>query len=333
MMIHSDSPTSSSLIQNTGSQTTQQTSSGPSLVSSSVDSTSTTNSFILTCNPSNVSETSIGQASLNQPISQSLYTELSGVSCVTLSSIGKPQSVSSLKAVSGSALTINGKPEILYIGAEFCPYCAAERWSLIVALSKFGVFTGLEYMMSSSNDIYPNTPTFTFLNATYTSPYISLVTVEAQDRSKAPLQPITSSEQAILDQYDSGISIPFVDISNQFVLVSSQYSPSTLSETTWDQVALQLDNPSNNYAINIDGAANLIISDICAVDGNNPSVICDQSFAKISSFFPAFVPILGNVEIYFETIGILVLLAIALFPISPFTARCLKHRRELALNV
>ncbi|HEX8036257.1 MAG TPA: DUF929 family protein, partial [Ktedonobacterales bacterium] len=31
-----------------------------------------------------------------------------------------------------------GKPQILYIGAEYCPFCAAERWSLIVVLGRFG---------------------------------------------------------------------------------------------------------------------------------------------------------------------------------------------------
>ncbi len=34
-----------------------------------------------------------------------------------------------------------GKPEVLFVGAEFCPFCAAERWPLIVALSRFGHFS------------------------------------------------------------------------------------------------------------------------------------------------------------------------------------------------
>jgi hypothetical protein len=29
-----------------------------------------------------------------------------------------------------------GKPEMLYIGAEFCLYCAELRWPLAVALSR-----------------------------------------------------------------------------------------------------------------------------------------------------------------------------------------------------
>jgi hypothetical protein len=32
---------------------------------------------------------------------------------------------------------------MLYIGAEYCPYCAAERWPLVMALSKFGTFSNL----------------------------------------------------------------------------------------------------------------------------------------------------------------------------------------------
>ncbi len=36
-----------------------------------------------------------------------------------------------------------GKPQFLYIGAEYCPYCAAQRWATIVALSRFGTFSKL----------------------------------------------------------------------------------------------------------------------------------------------------------------------------------------------
>ena len=50
----------------------------------------------------------------------------------------------------GTPLTANGKPEMLYMGAEYCPYCAAERWSMIVALSRFGTFSGLSTVHSST---------------------------------------------------------------------------------------------------------------------------------------------------------------------------------------
>ena len=37
-----------------------------------------------------------------------------------------------------TALTEAGLPEMLYMGAEYCPFCAAERWAMVMALSKFG---------------------------------------------------------------------------------------------------------------------------------------------------------------------------------------------------
>src|SRR6266568_183753 len=52
----------------------------------------------------------------------------------------------------GPLLTASGKPEIVYVGAEYCPFCAAERWALSVALSRFGSFSGLRLIHSSSTD-------------------------------------------------------------------------------------------------------------------------------------------------------------------------------------
>src|SRR6202043_382420 len=51
----------------------------------------------------------------------------------------------------------DGKPEILYVGAEYCPYCAAQRWAVVTALSHFGTFSGLGTTTSSASDVDPNT--------------------------------------------------------------------------------------------------------------------------------------------------------------------------------
>src|ERR1700751_1082336 len=83
---------------------------------------------------------------------------------------GKPKAVTN-----GTPLTANGKPEMLYMGAEYCPYCAAERWAMIQALSRFGTFSGLSAIRSAAKDgagqaeVYPNTATWTFVNSSYTS--------------------------------------------------------------------------------------------------------------------------------------------------------------------
>ena len=72
-------------------------------------------------------------------------------------------------------LTLDGKPGVFYLGGEFCPYCAAERWAIITSMSRFGTFTGLKTMQSSSTDVYPSTQTFTMATATFKSPYITFV--------------------------------------------------------------------------------------------------------------------------------------------------------------
>jgi hypothetical protein len=217
-------------------------------------------------------------------IPNSLYANMAGVSSTTLSSVGTG-GVSSLQAVTGSPspLTSNGKPEFLYIGADYCPYCASERWSIITALSKFGSFTGLEYMLSGdAPEAYPDTSTFTFAHSTYTSQYIAFVSVEIKDRYGNPLQTITSNEQSIMSQYDTSQGIPFIDLGNQFVYVSSQYLPSNINGLSWSQIGSQLDIPSSAVAKSIDGAANTLITALCKIDQGQPASICSQSYANLT---------------------------------------------------
>ena len=72
----------------------------------------------------------------------------------------------------GRTLTSDGKPRIVYLGAEYCPYCATERWAMVNALSRFGTFKNLKITTSSATDVDANTPTFSFYGSTFTSPYI-----------------------------------------------------------------------------------------------------------------------------------------------------------------
>jgi thiol-disulfide isomerase/thioredoxin len=215
----------------------------------------------------------------NSPISSALYQNLTDVSFSTLSSIGTDSATYPTPISSSSPLTLDGKPEILYIGAEFCPFCAAERWSLVIALAKFGNFSNLEYMRSAAND--GNIATLTFLNVNYTSKYVAFVSVENEDRNRNPLQATTQTEQQLWDKYDAN-SYPFIDIGGEYIITSSQFPYSDLYGLNWTQIASQLNNPGSSVAKAIDGAANTLISVICKVDGGNPGSVCSQSFAKLS---------------------------------------------------
>jgi len=186
----------------------------------------------------------------------------------------------------GTLLTGNGKPEVVYVGAEYCPFCAAERWALSVALSRFGSLSGLHLIHSSSTDTDPNTPTLSFFKARYASNYLTFVTTEAQTVSKAPLQPMTSLDKALMGKYDvppyvpsatySG-SFPFVDFGNRYVIDGASYDPALLANLTWQQIGADLAKPSSTVAQAIDGAANHITAAICKITNDRPADVCTST--------------------------------------------------------
>ena len=183
-----------------------------------------------------------------------------------------------LKPVTGGPLTSAGKPEMLYIGAEFCPYCAAMRWPMAVALSRFGTFGNFTGIHSApSPEPYPNTATLTFRSQTYSSPYLSFIPVEHQKVNHGPLQPVTNAQQALWAKYDAspqGLGYPFVDFGNKMVITGPLFSPQVLQGLTWAQVASKLKNPNDPVAQNINGAANYITAAICRMTGNKPASVC-----------------------------------------------------------
>ena len=186
-----------------------------------------------------------------------------------------------ITAISDKALSSNGKPEMLYIGAEYCPYCAAMRWSMAVALSRFGTFTTpLHGIHSSSTDTDPNTPTLTFYQSSYSSPYLTFTPVENETISKTPLQNTTAAQQALWQKYDStaqGLGYPFIDFGNKYVIKLPIYDPGVLAGMTWAQVAAALHNPNSPVAQGALGAANLMTAAICKMTNGQPGNVCTSA--------------------------------------------------------
>jgi hypothetical protein len=225
---------------------------------------------------------------IGTPISTTMYDQLTGVNDSTLQAVGAgSQPTAYLQPESGTLLTSGNKPEVLYMGGDFCPYCAAERWSIIVALSKFGTWKpgSILFMISSDTDQPASVPTFSFSSIGtdgYSSNYISFVAVELYNRDRANYQTPTQQETNLMSQYDPSTGIPFLDIANQYVLNSgSQYSPTDLSGN-WTQIGSQLNTPNTAMAKAVDGAADYLISAICKIDNGNPSSICNQTFAGLT---------------------------------------------------
>jgi hypothetical protein len=201
-------------------------------------------------------------------------------------------------SISGPALTANGKPEVLYLGAEYCPYCAAERWAMIVALSRFGTFSGLATVHSAAAngageaEPYPNTPTWTFVHATYTSKYLTFTPVEEQTNipdsatgTYTTLQTPTKAQEALVTKYDSasGGAIPFVDLGNKYLIAGASYSPQVLAGLSWATIAADLSNPNSAVAKAVDGTANYITAAICQLTGNQPASACTATVKSLES--------------------------------------------------
>lgn len=196
--------------------------------------------------------------------------------------IGTAQNI--LQKISGERLVgPGGRPLVFYYGAEFCPFCAAERWPMIIALSRFGSFTGLATTTSSSTDVFPNTPTFTFRAATFTSEFIEFQAVEVSDRTQKPLQAPTQAQQKLIDKYDSGGTIPFVDAGNKFVIPRSTYQPDPIYGMTWQEIATALQNPASTQAAAVIGSANLVTAAVCVLTSNQPAAVCTPAIQAIEA--------------------------------------------------
>ncbi len=197
-------------------------------------------------------------------------------------------------------LTKDGKPEVLYIGAEYCPYCALERWSLVGALSRFGRFSNLKIIRSSVTDqAGPNIPTFTFAHGvSYTSRYITFVPREMFSNvpdSKtsvgyAPFQTLTKQETALFTNPKlANGGFPFVDFGGVVAQIGAESAdagshpepgPPALSNLSWQQVAHDLSNLRSSQAQMILGGINYDTAAICKITGNKPGSVCGQAIVQ-----------------------------------------------------
>ncbi len=186
-----------------------------------------------------------------------------------------------------------GKPEFLYYGAEFCPYCAGQRWGVVVALSRFGTFTQLPETASTKDDVYPNTATFSFYKSSYSSSYIDFVPIEAEDGQGRPLQTPTPDQQALISKYNalpytqSPGGFPFIDVANQYLAVGPAFVPDVLAGLSQKDIANQLSSTDSNTSKDIMGTANYLTASICAVTKNQPANVCsDSAIQQIEQSLP-----------------------------------------------
>jgi hypothetical protein len=172
----------------------------------------------------------------------------------------------------GSPLYQNGKAELLFIGAQYCPHCAGQRWAVVKALDQFGTFSNLT---SSANDD-GSIPTFDVLNATYTSPYLAFVHRDLEDRDHKPLETLSPDEQSLFSQYDPNGSIPLVVVGG-YDIIGDAYNISDIHGKTFHQVQNGLQHPASSvFAPEINAEANTITALICHADRMRPASACNR---------------------------------------------------------
>ena len=235
----------------------------------------------------------IGDRTTTQPAAtgaaaDQVVTAVTSVPAAVLDQVGAGTGVTPPKRVDAPVLTADGKPRVLYVGAEYCPYCAAERWAVVVAMSRFGTYSGLGQTASSAQDVFPSTATLSFHGASFTSPTVAFTGVETESNEVAgggyaPLDALSPADEQLFSTYDappyveSGGSIPFVDIGGTYLVSGASFSPQVLQGLTHAQVAAALSDPTSPVAKGVDGAANVITAAVCATTSQQPATVCGSA--------------------------------------------------------
>ena len=223
-----------------------------------------------------------------KPAPAAVVTKITTVPTSVITKVGTGSTLGLPKPIDGKPIVVDGKPGVLYIGAEYCPYCATERWAMVNALSRFGTLTGLKITNSSTTDVDPGTKTLSFYGSNYTSDYIHFTGVETEDNNKAKLESLSSAQQTILSTYDaapyvasnSAGSIPFVYFNGEYLISGATYDVGVLQGKTWDQIATAMNDPSSAIAKGAIGAANGITAAICLTTKNQPTNVCSLPVIK-----------------------------------------------------
>lgn len=140
----------------------------------------------------------------------------------------------------------SGKSLVYFMGAGFCPFCAAERWAIVMALERFGKWEGIvEDKSAGQDEKYLNVPTFNLARARYSSEHIEFAGKETADRNFEPLQELDDSDFEILDMYNPDQMIPFLLVDGQYMQVGTGFSPEMIQNMSHEQVRTELSNPES----------------------------------------------------------------------------------------
>jgi thiol-disulfide isomerase/thioredoxin len=193
----------------------------------------------------------------------------------------QPKVLGKFVEVSKDTMRRAGKLFVFFMGAEFCPYCAAERWAIVRSLQKFGQWDGLKQTISAARDEpFLNLPTYDFTKATYTSPHIEFVAREIKDREFRPLQKLLKTEEKLLRKFNPKKEIPFLLIGGRFTQIGSGFAPKIFIGHTFRQTETELKKVESEIRKTIDDEANIISALLC-VSGLPPELCKETGTAEL----------------------------------------------------
>lgn len=172
---------------------------------------------------------------------------------------------------------------LLFIGAGFCPYCAAMRWPVVLTLLRFGQLDHLTLTRSGAYDIDPDTPTFGFRRVGFTALGNSLDfrSLELMNRQRQAEQQPTVAETALMQRLDRSPytrfagGIPMIVIGDRMVQLGAPVSPALFKGMDWQQVVNALTSGHGPLWQSVMAQTNRLTKAVCAVTEKQPSRICE----------------------------------------------------------
>jgi len=219
-------------------------------------------------------------------LDQATFAKVTSVPAASLDTVGAGASDNPPKTIDAPALTKDGKPRVLYVGAEYCPYCATERWPLVVALSRFGTWNNLSASFSApAPEVNPNTATVSFHGATYSSQYVSFTGYETSTNKMTngqwgKLDTLEGEDLALFQKYNappyvqSSGAIPWINFGGTSIQAGASYNSAVILNKTQAEIATALADPTTDIAKGVNGAANVLTAQICKSTNQQPTAVC-----------------------------------------------------------
>jgi len=219
-------------------------------------------------------------------LDQATFAKVTSVPAAALDTVGAGASDNPPKTIDAPALTKDGKPRVLYVGAEYCPYCATERWPLVVALSRFGTWNNLSASFSApAPEVNPNTATVSFHGATYSSQYVSFTGYETSTNKQTngqwgKLDTLEGEDLALFQKFNappyvqSSGAIPWINLGGTSIQAGASYNSAVILNKTQAEIATALADPTTDIAKGVNGAANVLTAQICKSTNQQPTAVC-----------------------------------------------------------